>query len=168
MRFAPLPLSSISIQILTTCPTQEFVGQSHDQNQTFRLGQTSPRQNNVACRVYVPLQKGLLKRRILQLACSYNNSPFVMGNVTGLEYSWLSYIYLQFNKTMKQSSWIVTLFWRQLTKENNMHSNIIYYICNYTLCYFLYGLTYWLWRSQVLMFPSYRIIKFKSLMHLWY
>ena len=36
-----LLLSSIAIQILTTCLTQQFVRQSHDQNQTFPLGQTS-------------------------------------------------------------------------------------------------------------------------------
>ena len=35
------------LHILTTCPTQEFVGQSRDQYQTFALGQTSPRQNKL-------------------------------------------------------------------------------------------------------------------------
>ena len=33
------------LQIFTTCSTQEYVGQSHDQIQAFSLGQTSPRQN---------------------------------------------------------------------------------------------------------------------------
>ena len=59
MRFAPLPLlfslSAIALQILTTCPTQEFVGQSHDQNQTFPLGQTSPRQNKISCLIEDPI-----------------------------------------------------------------------------------------------------------------
>ena len=39
MRFVLLPLSSIALQILTAYPTQEFVRQSHDQNQKFPLGQ---------------------------------------------------------------------------------------------------------------------------------
>ena len=34
-------------QILTTCPKQEFVRQSYDQNQTFTLGQNSPWQNKL-------------------------------------------------------------------------------------------------------------------------
>ena len=49
MCYAQWPLSSIALQILTTCPTQEFVGQSHDQDQMFPSGQTSPRQNKSPC-----------------------------------------------------------------------------------------------------------------------
>ena len=40
--------AAIALQIFTTCSTQEYVGQSHDQIQAFSLGQTSPRQNNVS------------------------------------------------------------------------------------------------------------------------
>ena len=40
---------AIALQILTTCLTQEFVGQSHDQNQTFPYGQTGPSQKKVSC-----------------------------------------------------------------------------------------------------------------------
>ena len=43
-----LPVA-IALQIFTTCSTQEYVGQSHDQIQAFSLGQTSPRQNNQYC-----------------------------------------------------------------------------------------------------------------------
>ena len=37
--------AAIALQIFTTCTTQEFVGQPHDQIEAFSLGQTSPRQN---------------------------------------------------------------------------------------------------------------------------
>ena len=47
-----LPVA-IALQILTTCSTQEYVEQSHDQIQAFSLGQTRPRQNQEmhVCRV---------------------------------------------------------------------------------------------------------------------
>ena len=41
------PPAAIALHIFTTCSTQEYVGQSHDQIKAFSLGQTSPRQNNL-------------------------------------------------------------------------------------------------------------------------
>ena len=63
--FVPLPLGffvivSHCLTILTIFPTQEFVGQSHDQNQTLPLGQASPRQNKQSYRFFCISKKSVL------------------------------------------------------------------------------------------------------------